>query len=173
MKPSAKRIAESNLRSYQAAVTLRAVRTDNAVNLATASEDASVVALEDVGGSAKALKTAGGKALEKLVPQMIAKWQKSTEVESKAAEIKCDLAVGGVDQVWKLKALREKLRSMQEITALNQKSYAQGLALFQATARLPAEELAEALVLDPPEELRVQIVEIKPGSITLRVVEDK
>lgn len=56
VKPSAKRVADSNLRSYQAAVTLRAVRTDNAANLAAVSEDAAVVALEDVSGSARALR---------------------------------------------------------------------------------------------------------------------
>ena len=47
-KPSAAKIADSNLRSYNAAATLRAVRTDNSVNLASASETATVVAMDDI-----------------------------------------------------------------------------------------------------------------------------
>ena len=67
-KPSARRIGDSNLRSYQAVATLRAVRTDNSATIASSSEDASVIGLDDVGGSSKALKAAGGKSLAILIP---------------------------------------------------------------------------------------------------------
>lgn len=172
VKPSARRIAESNLRAYQAAVTLRAVRTDNSVNLASASEDVSIVALEDVSGSAKALKAAGKKALSSIIPAMLTKWEKSVGTEAAKSKINVDITVGGVDQVWKLKAVREKLRSMsKEVDSVTQQSYAQGLAVFRAVSLLPSEELAEAIVMNPPEDLKVQIVEIKPGTLSLRAVE--
>lgn len=171
VKPSARRIAESNLRAYQAAVTLRAVRTDNSVNLASASEDVSIVALEDVSGSAKALKAAGKKALSSII-SMLTKWEKSVGTEAAKSKINVDITVGGVDQVWKLKAVREKLRSMsKEVDSVTQQSYAQGLAVFRAVSLLPSEELAEAIVMNPPEDLKVQIVEIKPGTLSLRAVE--
>ena len=73
-KPSARRIGDTNLRSYQAVATLRAVRTDNSATLAAASEDVTQVGLEDVSGSAKALRGAGEKALDALIPEMLAKW---------------------------------------------------------------------------------------------------
>ena len=171
VKPAAKRLADSNLRSYQAAVTLRAVRTDTSANLASASEDAAVIALEDVSGSAKALKAAGMQALDKLIPALIAKWEKSSATPGAQAAAPLDITVGGVDQVWKLKAVREQLRGLDALESVVQKSYAQGLAVFRASSRLPAEELAEAIVLDPPEDLQVQVVEIKPGSLSLRTVE--
>lgn len=172
VKPSARRIAESNLRAYQAAVTLRAVRTDNSVNLASASEDASIVALDDVAGSAKALKEAGKKALGGIIPAMLTKWEKSTGTEATKTKINLDITVGGVDQVWKLKAVREKLRSMSLVVeSISQQSYAQGLAVFRAVSLVPSEELAEAVVMDPPDELKIQIVEIKPGALNLRAVE--
>ena len=167
VKPAANRIAESNLRSYQAAVTLRAVRSDNAVNLAAVSENASVVALEDVAGNASALKAAGTKALGAIIPAMLAKWEQPA-----GAAVNVDLTVGGMDQIWKLKATREKLKAMnKEIASVTQQSYAQGVALFRVASLLPAEELAEALVMNPPEELRMQVIEIKPGVLSLRVVE--
>jgi hypothetical protein len=172
VKPSARRIAESNLRAYQAAVTLRAVRTDNAVNLASASEDASVVALEDVAGSAKALKAAGKKALDAIIPAMLAKWEKTGGETAAKTKVNLDVTVGGVDQIWKLKATREKFKAMgKEIASVAQQSYAQGVAVFRIVSLLPSEELAEAVVMDPPPELKIQVVEIKPGTLSLRVVE--
>lgn len=172
VKPSARRIAESNLRAYQAAVTLRAVRTDNAVNLASASEDASVVALEDVAGSAKALKAAGKKALDAIIPAMLAKWEKTGGETAAKTKVNLDVTVGGVDQIWKLKATREKFKAMgKEIASVTQQSYAQGVAVFRIVSLLPSEELAEAVVMDPPPELKIQVVEIKPGALSLRVVE--
>ena len=171
VKPSAKRVADSNLRSYQAAVTLRAVRTDSAANLAAVSEDAAVVALEDVSGSARALRTAGTQAIDKLLPLMLAKWDKGTAATGNRDAVPIDITLGGVDQIWKLKAFREQFRGMEELRSVIQKSYAQGLAVFRVSSRLPAEELAEAIVMNPPGELQVQVVEIKAGALTLRAVE--
>lgn len=174
VKPSARRIAESNLRAYQAAVTLRAVRTDNAVNLASASEDASVPALDDVAGSAKALKEAGKKTLGALIPAMLEKWEKTAGGAAAATKVGLDVTVGGMDQIWKLKATREKFKAMDgQIASVVQRSYAQGVAVFHVESLLPAEELAEAIVMDPPDELKMQVVEIKPGALSLRVVEAK
>lgn len=176
-KPSARRIADSNLRTYQAAVTLRAVRTDNSVNLASASEDASVVALDDVAGSAKALREAGRAALEALIPRMLEKWNAGAPLaaapsNASPAVANLDLTIGGVDQVWKLKAIRDALRGRaNHIAEVTQKNYAQGMAVFRVTCRLPAEELAESLVLQPPEGLKMQVVEVTPAALTLRVVE--
>ncbi len=166
-KPSAKRIAESNLRAYQAVVTLRAVRTDNSVNLGSASEDVSVVGLEDVSGSAKALRAAGEKALDALIPVMLKKW------ESGGGSVQAlEITVGGVDQIWKLQAIRESLRNRaSEIPNVMQKSYAQGVAVFRVESRLPSEELAETLVLKPPQGLKLQVVEITPAALNLRAVE--
>ena len=83
-----------------------------------------------------------------------------------------DVTVGGVDQIWKLKATREKFKAMgKEIASVAQQSYAQGVAVFRIVSLLPSEELAEAVVMDPPPELKIQVVEIKPGALSLRVVE--
>ncbi len=172
-KPSARRIGETNLRSYQAAVTLRAVRTDTSVNLASASEDATIVALEDVSGSAKSLKMAGRKCLDQIVPAMIEKWGRAApETVVAAGSHLFDLTVGGLDQVWKLKAVRDRLRAnVKQAGSTTQRSYAQGMAVFQVATPLPAEELAEALVLQPPEGLKMQVIEVTPGAISLRAVE--
>ena len=58
----------------------------------------------------------------------------------------------------------------KEIESVVQKSYAQGVAIFKVESFIPAEELAEELVINPPEDLKVQIVEIKPTLLNIRVV---
>lgn len=176
-KPSARRIGDSNLRSYQAVVTLRAVRTDTSATLATASEDASVVGLDDVAGSSKALKTAAQKSLAEFVPKLLEAWQKGQGVTAAGAAgaaagpktVTIELTVGGVDQVWKLKAVRDQLRGMSgKIRTTTQKQYSAGVALFELEALIPSEELSEELVLNPPEGLKFQVLEVAPGKINLK-----
>lgn len=171
-KPNAAKIGDSNLRSYQASVTFRAIRVDNAVNIATASEKASVVAMDDVTGGSKALCEAGKKALKKVIDGLIRKWNGASISTGEAEKVNIELTVGGMDQIWKLKAMRQQLKKMKNsASSVTQKSYAQGAAVFNVVSLLPAEELAEELVMHPPEELKIQIIEIHPAAISLRVVD--
>lgn len=172
-KPNAAKIGDSNLRSYMASASFRAVRVDNSVNIASASETATVVAMDDITGSSKALKAAGEKALKTVVPELVKKWENPTAAGTayeKRREI--EITVGGMDQIWKLKETRVRLKNMKkEVESVTQKSYAQGVAIFRVKSFLPAEELAEALVLNPPNDLKVQVVEIHETTLSLRVVE--
>lgn len=169
-KPSARRIAESNLRTYQAVVTLRAVRTDNSETIASASETASKVGLEDVVGSSQALKAAGELALAALIPKMVKAWETGSGAAKRGAVI--SLTIGGVDKAWKLKGIREKLRGMEEaIVSVEQKSYTAGVATFEIEAVIPAEELSEQLVLNAPEGLKFQVLGVAKAKMDLRVVE--
>lgn len=170
-KPSARRIADTNLRSFQAVATLRAVRTDNSATLAAASEDVTQVGLEDVSGSAKALRGAGEKALDALIPEMLAKWTPGSGQAIGAFPHRVELTVGGMDQLWKLKALRDSLRSRTaEVRSVAQRSYTAGVAEFSMESSLPPEELAEALVLSPPEGLKLQVLDVGGGRIQARAV---
>ena len=171
-KPSARRIADTNLRSYQAVATLRAVRTDNSATLAAASEDVTLVGLEDVSGSAKALRGAGEKTLEVLIPEMLSKWTPGDAPAGAGAfPHRVEMTVGGVDQMWKLKAIRDSLRGRtQEVRNVAQRSYTAGVAEFSLESALPPEELSEALVLAPPEGLKLQVLDVGGGRIQARAV---
>ena len=173
-KPNAAKIGDSNLRSYIASVSFRAVRVDNSVNVASSSESATVIAMDDISGSSKALKAAGEKALDAVIPVLIAKWDSSGDASPTAnAKVAIEITVGGMDQVWKLKETRVRLKGMKKaVEGVVQKSYAQGVAMFRVESLIPSEELAEELVLNPPEGLKIQVVEIKPTVLSLRVVEE-
>jgi len=171
-KPSARRIQDTNLRSFQAVATLRAVRTDNSATIAAASEDVTKVGLEDVSGSAKALRGAGKKTLDQLIPEMLSKWTPGNQTSGAGAfPHRVEIVVGGIDQMWKLKAVRDSLRSRKkELKNVAQRSYTAGVAEFSMQSALPAEELAEVLVLSPPEGLSLQILDIGGGRIQARAV---
>ena len=177
-KPNAAKIGDSNLRSYAASVTIMALFAamffpDNAANVAAVSETATVVALDDINGSSRALKAAGEKALGRLIPDLISKWEKpNAKGTASGRRTPVTITVGGMDQMWKLKETRLRFKGMtKEMESVAQKSYAQGVAVFSATSLLPTEELAEAIVMNPPTDLRVQIVEIRETTISMRVVE--
>jgi hypothetical protein len=57
--------------------------------------------------------------------------------------------------------------SLRNVT---QRSYTAGLAVFECESAVPGEELAELLVLQPPEGLRMQVLNIGPEKIELRAV---
>lgn len=168
-KPSARRISDSNLRTYQAAATLRAVRTDNSMAIASASEDASIIGLDDVAGSAKAIKTAGRKSLDRLIPDLLDAWTRAGGRSAPRLN-HVTLTVGGVDQMWKLKAVREQLAAMKS-QAVNvvQRNYTAGMAVFELDALVPIEELSEAIVLKPPADIKYQVLDMGPANIQLKV----
>lgn len=170
-KPSARRIAESNLRTYQAVVTLRAIRTDNSATLGSASETASIVGLEDVGGSSQALKGAGKPALEKLIPAMLAKWEAGGGSEGGNS---ISVTIGGIDQAWKLKAVRECMRGMTDVIAnVVQRSYTAGMAVFEVESVVPTQQLSEKLVLAAPSGLKFQVLDVGAAKIQIRAVASK
>ena len=171
-KPSARRISDSNLRSYQAVATLRAVRTDNAATLASSSEVETVVALDDIGGSSLALRKAGQKTLEALIPAMIEGWEKGGGTGgSEVALTHISVTIGGVDQIWKLKALREQLHGLgTKAQNVVQRNYTAGMAIFELDSTLAAEEFSEMLVLKPPQGLKLQVLNVSAGKVDLRAV---
>jgi hypothetical protein len=171
-KPSARRIEGTNMRTYQGIATLRAIRSDNAVAIAAASAHASVMGVEDVAGSSEALHAAGRKTLGKLLPAMLEAYEQAhVEGGDGGAFVRITLTVGGIDQLWKLKALRETLRAMEgQVQKVAQRSYISGLATFSLETRIPTEELSERLVLKPPQGFKLQVLNVSPGEVDLRAV---
>jgi len=173
-KPSARRIADSNFRAYQATVALKAIKTDNSAVLCSVSEDASVPGIDDVAGSAKALKAAGEKTISKLIPLMLVAWEKAASAPVEAKTVKVGMTIGGVDQMWKLRETREKLKSMTtRISSVVQKSYTSGVVIFELESTMPAEELAEEVVLNSPKGIKFQVLSITSGNIDMRLVADQ
>ncbi len=170
-KPSARRIGDSNLRSYEAVVNLRAVRTDNSDLLASVSETSTIIALDDVSGSSKALKAAAAKSMDQLIPAMVIQYNSVPRGKAAAyAGNIVNLTVGGIDQLHKVKKVREKLKTLKGISSVSQKSYTAGIVIFDIVATKPTAELAEDIVIDAPAGLKMQALNVTPGKIEMRAV---
>ena len=167
-KPAAQRIADSQLRTYQASVTLRAVRTDTSETIAFASETGTAIAMDDVTGGSKALKAAGQKAIQPLVAAVLEKTGLGDPDDGSQRQI--EMIFGGVDQSWKVKVIRKILEKRPDLTHVAQKTYTSGSVQFEAMATVPARKLSEALVLDPPNGLKLQVLEVSRGKISMRAV---
>ncbi len=171
-KPSARRIADSNIRNYQAVVTLRSIRTDNGSILATASETSTALDVEDIRGSSKALRAAAAVCLNSLLPPTLNAWERgaagATAITPYPYHIQ--ITVGGADQLWKVKAMREKLQAHDATANTVQRSYTAGAVIFELDANQAAEKLAESLVLDPPKALRLQALAVESGKIVFTLV---
>jgi len=107
-----------------------------------------------------------------LIPAMIEAWEKGGGVGgSETALTHVSVTIGGVDQMWKLKALREQLHGLG-LKAQNvvQRNYTAGMAVFDLDSPLSAEEFSELLVLKPPQGLKLQVLNISAGKVDLRAV---
>lgn len=170
-KPSARRIADSNLRSFEAVVTLRAVRTDNSDLLASSSETATIFGLDDVSGSSKALKAASTATLDRLIPSMVRQYNSKPRGSlNSRPRYNVSLIVGGVDQLFKVRNIREKLKTLEGVVSVTQKNYTAGVLLIDLVTETPTELLAEEIVINAPAGLKMQALDISPGKIELRAV---
>lgn len=170
-KPGARRISDSNIRTYQAVTTLRSIRTDNGNILATASESGTGLDVEDVRGGSKALRASAEKCFNKLIPQTLNAWQRGAPSSTIPMPYPYHIQItfGGVDKLWKVKTLREDLKARKSLSNVVQRNYTAGAVVFEVDSKIAAEELTEAIVLTPPESLKIQALSIDPGKIVMRV----
>jgi hypothetical protein len=171
-KPAADRIEDSKLRAYQGVVTIRAVDASTSRTLATASKESKVLDVDDASGGSKALKVAGEQALSVLIPDMLSAWRKYGSSSAPGAGVV--LTFGGVDQMWKLKAIRELLKGRGDlVNDITKSSYSAGAAVFKVDAAVPSDVLAEKLVLSAPRGLKFQVLDIGEARINLKTVESR
>ena len=50
-----------------------------------------------------------------------------------------------------------------------QRNYTSGVAIFELDSLVPVEELSEAIVLKPPQDIKFQVLEVAAGHIQLKI----
>ncbi|MBI5199849.1 MAG: hypothetical protein HZA09_07540 [Nitrospirae bacterium] len=143
-KGSAENIKDTSFRSYQASVSLKAIRTDTAEVLAVESNDAAKIHVDDVAGGALAIR----EATTPLITSMIQKVVGRLGDPSKSETQRIQLVVGDVQQVWQVvalkKLLQEKVKGMKDVI---QRSFVSGIAIFDVLCSCNSQGLAEELTL--------------------------
>lgn len=128
------------IRSCQANISARAMNADNGETLASFSSNAVVAHVDPITGGTEALKKAAGEIADKLISQIIAKWQGRV-----GGTYTVKIIISGLDfaKVMDFKGfLKDHLRGVQEIY---ERSYKDGVTTMDLEVKSSAKEIAEEL----------------------------
>ena len=107
-------VAGTSMKSLQANITARAIRTDNGMVIASATEHGAAVHIDDITGGSEAIKKATEKLAENLKTQIIAKWQ--SEISSAGLVSLTVRQIKSYADFMKLKdALKEEVRGVKNV----------------------------------------------------------
>lgn len=135
-------VAGTSMKSLQANITARAIRTDNGMVIASAAEHAAAVHIDDITGGSEAIKKATEKLAENLKTQIIAKWQ--SEVSSAGLVSLTVRQIKSYADFMKLKnAMKEEVRGVKNVYIRKMEAgTAQMDVEFQGSALSLADNLA-------------------------------
>lgn len=163
---SAGNVAGTAMKSYQATVTGRAIRTDNGVVIASATDAASSVHIEDAAGTADAIRKASEKLAANLKAQIIAKWQGEV-----ASVTMVSMTVRGIksypDFVQFKSVLKSDVRGVKEIY---QRSMKTGEAKIDVEVQGSAQSLADTLAVQRFDGFTVDITNVTENHIELNLI---
>ncbi len=167
-KGSAEQIKDTAFRSYQASVTIKAIRTDTAEVLAMESREAAKIHVDDLAGGSLAIREAAVPLIRELMPKMMAKLGQTSSAEG----WKIQLIVGDVTQIWQVAALkqllREKIPGTREVI---QRGFVSGVATFDIFCLNDSQKLAEELTMAKPGPFRLKVLGVTPNKLDMKLVE--
>ncbi len=167
-KGSADQIKDTSFRSYQASVSLKAIRTDTAEILAMENREAAKIHVDDMVGGSLAIREAASPLVRDLLPRMMAKLGRSGVGEAR----KIQLVIGDVTQIWQLAALKQLLRERIPGTKdVIQRGFISGVATFDVHCQGDSQRLAEELTLANPGPFRLKVLGVTPNKLDMKLVE--
>lgn len=167
-KGSADQIKDTSFRSYQASVSLKAIRTDTAEILAMENREAAKIHVDDMAGGTLAIREAATPLIRELLPKMMAKWGRAGSGDVR----KIQLVIGDVTQIWQLAALKQILRERIPGTKdVVQRGFVSGVATFDIHCQGDSQRLAEELTLANPGPFRLKVLGVTPNKLDMKLVE--
>ncbi len=167
-KGSADRVKDTSFRSYQATVSLKAIRTDTAEILTVDSATAAKIHVDDIQGGSQAIRAATSIIAKRMLPKILSRW--SIRDDSQPRKIR--LMIGNVDQVWQVAAVKKLLRKqIGGVDDVVQRSFVSGVAVFDVYWKGGCQKLAEALTLAKPRYFRLKVVGVTDSKLDAKLVE--
>lgn len=167
-KGSADRVKDTSFRSYQATVSLKAIRTDTAEILAVDSATAAKIHVDDIQGGSRAIRAATSMLANRMMPKILSRWSLNDTSQPR----KIRLMIGNVDQVWQVAAVKKLLRKqIRGVDDVVQRSFVSGVAVFDVYWKGACQELAEALTLAKPRYFRLKVIGVTDSKLDAKLVE--
>ncbi len=158
---------DTKIRSQQATVSVRAIRTDTGDILATGSGQGAFPHIDDVVGGTKAIQQACEKLSENLIGQILDRWQVDVS-EGTTVTLKVR-GVSTLSQLTKFKsALKYYVRGLSSVV---QRDWYEGFATLEVVMTGSAEDLAQRLSDKDIEGIRVRVVGMSQNSVTVELVQ--
>ena len=157
-------VANSSMQSAMADVSLRAVNTDNARVIASATNHAAAVHPSKVTAGTNALRTATESISESLVEQIAERWNQ--DVSSGAL---IQLEIKGVSSYSRLVTFKNNIKQIRGVTGLYQRSYQAGVAILDLKATKGAQALADEIVRIDYGGFSVDVTEVSQNRIQLKM----
>jgi len=164
-KGSATKVKNSEMRSYNGTITLKAIKSDSAQVLTTSFKTAARMHVDDIAGGNAAIQQATTNALEEFIPALLGRYAPNS-----ANGDKVRLLVSNVDQLWQLSVIKDTLRKQGQASDVVQRSYVSGVAEFDLMWRGNTDTLAEELTLANPNYFKLRVLAMSPGKLDLQLV---
>ncbi len=134
------KILKSEMKSYQALVTARAVRADTAAVIASAAEQAKNAHIDDLTGGTAAIEKASAKLAETLIPNILEQWRQDVQTATTVQLVVSNVTFAQLKQIKEI--LATKIRGVKTV---NQRSFQQKTAVLDVEIQGTTETLADEL----------------------------
>lgn len=154
------------IRSQQATVTVRAIRSETGEILCTATEQGKFSHIDDIAGGIKAIQQACDRVSEILITQILDRWQ----ADVTAGNILI-LQVLNVKDYAQLNRFKASLKSyLRGILSVIQRDFSENIATLEIEMKGDAEDLAQRLSSISIENFPFKVVGVNEGGVTIRLM---
>ncbi len=155
------------LKSVQADLTLRAVRTDTGQVLSTASTHAAAVHISEITAGNDALKKAATEAANQLMGKILAQYAKET-----GGTRSVNITITGLASKTQFVKFKDVLRGqIRGIKDLHERSFANGVAKISVDSKTSAQALSDELSLKDFGTFSVEVTSSTANSLELKVMQ--
>jgi hypothetical protein len=158
---------DAGMKSCHANLTLRVIRADDAVIIATASAYDRAVHIDEISGGTMALQKAAKTAAKELKDKIVAAWQKDVYSASQV-----QLEVMNISSFSQLNILKNSLKYyVRGVQAINQREFSGGIAQFDVDIKGSAAQLASELSAKEIEGLKLQVIKQTANKVWVKIIQ--
>lgn len=156
----------AKIRSQQATVTVKAIRTDTGDLLAIGTEQGKFTHIDDVTGGTKAIQKACDALAEPLIAKILDRW--STDVNTGGT---LTLKIRNIEDYAELNRFKNSLKYyVRGITNVTQRDFSDGFAVLELEMKGNADDLANRLSTAKMDGFIVKVTGVSEGGVTVTLV---
>ena len=159
------RVMNTSMKSCQANITARAIRTDNGAIIASTTAHGAAVHIDDVTGGTEALKKAGVELATKIMDQIIDTW--SREVGGTTL---VEMTINGISSYKDFVKLKNVLQQqIRGVKGVYQRSIGAGVAKVEIDIKGDAQSLADELATKDFQDFSIDVTVLTQNFVELTI----